>query len=212
MGYNSFTAKHEGGVFATPRDAPDDALGNTGLSGPAEDYREAAETGERMLYTYQPEGVTVAAMVAHLGSSIDGSSGWYAESWARCDDAEFPDSVTRAAGVLIWTDSAGRRVSTSEIVAYHGPRHCDWQHLTFLSLGGGGPEEPSWVAGDRPDLDDYFDEPYRENLPLPKDAVDTGYNLGADHLWLSPDRRRAYVGTPTQVDLWPRTNKPLMCA
>ncbi len=84
--------------------------------------------------------------------------------------------------------------------------------MTFLHLGGDEPSELAYIAGVRPGLDEFFDEPYRENVPLPPDAVDTGYNLGDDHLWLSADRRRAYVGNPSQVDLWPRTNKLLGCA
>lgn len=166
------------------------------------------------MYTYQPEGVTVFALVAHHGVSIDGTRGWYAESVARCNAAEFPDSITRASGLWIWTDPSGRRALTTKIVSSEGPEHCDWQHLTFLHLDDSGEEAPefAYVAGARPDLDDYFDEPYQQGLALPDDAVDTGYHLGDDQLWLSPDGRRAYVGSRSQVDLWPRTNKPLYCA
>lgn len=210
-GYNRFTDKHEGGVFTTPRAALDDGLGNSLIIGPPEDFQKVAETRERVMYTYQPEGVTVVALVAYLGVSIDGTSGWYAESLAWCDPAEFPDSVTRASGLGIWTDSSGRRVLTTEIVSNVGPRHCGWEQLTFLHLGGDGPSDLAYVAGVRPGLDEYFDEPYRQNLPLPPDAVETGYSLGDDQLWLSSDRRRAYVGSPSQVDLWPRTNKLLGC-
>ncbi len=116
-GYSRFTDAHEGGVFDTPRAALDDGLGNALTLGRPEDFQKVAETSERVMYSYQPAGVTVAALVAHLGVSIDGTSGWYPESVAWCDPAEFPDSDTRAAGLQIWTDSSGRRVLTTEILS-----------------------------------------------------------------------------------------------
>jgi hypothetical protein len=211
-GYNDVADKHEGEVFATPRAALDHGLADAGLKAAPEDFQKVAETSDRMMYTHQSEGVIVFALVAHLGVSIDGTAGWYAESAAWCNAAEFSDSITRASGIQIWTDSSGRRALTTEIVSNEGPEHCNWQHLTFLRLDDSREALTlAYVAGARPDLDEYFDEPYRQHLALPDDAVDTGYNLGDDHLWLSPDGRRAYVGSRSQVDLWPRTNKPMYC-
>lgn len=213
-GHNDVADKHAGEVAGTPEAALADHLPNgSAVHGASRDYRKAAEDRERVLYIYAPEGVPVQALVAHLGESMDGHTGWYIESFASCDPAEFPESDTRGAGIQIWTDSAGRRAMTTEIVSSEGPDHCDWQHLTFLHLNDSGEEPPefAYVAGARPDLDDYFDEPYQQGLALPDDAVDTGYHLGDDSLWLSPDGRRAYVGSRSQVDLWPRTNKPLYC-
>lgn len=150
--------------------------------------------------------------MAHRGDSLDGHSGWYVESEARCDAAEFPDSVTRPTGVQIWTDARGVRVLTTEVVSFRGAQHCNWEHMTFLVLGGEGPMGNAFVANADPDLDEYFAEPYQENLPLPADAVDSGYRLGDARLWLSPDGMRAYVGTPQRVALWPRTVQLLACA
>ena len=45
-------------------------------------------------------------------------------------------------GYEVWTDSDGRVVPTRLLEVFHGAEHCDWQDMTFLSLGGwdgGGP-------------------------------------------------------------------------
>lgn len=68
------------------------------------------------------------------------------------------------------------------------------------------------MANADPDLGDFFAEPYDAELALPPDAVDTGYQREGRRLWLSPDKQRAYVGQPDNVELWPRTIKHLGCA
>jgi hypothetical protein len=69
-------------------------------------------------------------------------------------------------------------------------------------------------APDRELLQDYFAEDFQASVKLPPDVIDTGFNRGNEHLWLSTDRERAYVGArgARMVELWPRTTKPLMCA
>ena len=46
---------------------------------------------------------------------------------------------------------------------------------------------------------------------LPADAVDTGYQRDGDHLWLSPDEQRAFVGSRADVEIWPRSIQRLGC-
>lgn len=105
------------------------------------------------------------------------------------------------------SDGDGDRVPTQEVVSYSGPEHCDWQSMTFLETGG-----HTYVRASTPDLRDFFAEPYDPARPLPADAVDTGFERDGRHLWLSPDRLRAYVGDRTSVELWPATTQHLGCA
>ena len=78
--------------------------------------------------------------------------------------------------------------------------------MTFLDLG-----TATYVREPHPDLADHFAERYRAHATLPADAVDTGYQRDGDHLWLSPDEKRAFVGTRSDVEVWPRTTRPLGC-
>ena len=186
--------------------------GATSTSG----YEIAAEDEDRVLYAFEVGGEPKQAVIIRNGPATDGAGGpgWYVESWARCDLSEFPDAVAEANfGLQIWTDDTGERVSTGQIESYPGPEHCDWQNMTFLYLNEDGPDQAFYVR--RPDSEPYlrehFAEPFDSTLPLPADAVDTGYECAGEHLWLSPDEQRAYVGTSEQVELWPRTIKPLRC-
>lgn len=175
-----------------------------GLS--AEEYRLAAHTKTRALFTYMVEGVVKRAVVVRDGPTLTGR-GWHTESWARCDWSEFPADVTAPSGMQIWRDASGRPAPTPRIVSYVGPEHCNWQSMTFLQFG-----KATYVRRPSAELKDFFAERYRADLKLPAGAHDTGYHRGHDHLWTSPDEQRAYVGSRTHVELWPRTVKPLGCA
>ena len=79
--------------------------------------------------------------------------------------------------------------------------------MTFLHLG-----KAEYVRDPLPDLAEYFADPYEEHAELPADAFDTGFERDGKHLWLSPDKQRAYVGSKADVEVWPRTIQPLGCA
>jgi hypothetical protein len=113
-------------------------------------------------------------------------------------------------GLQIWTDHDGRPVWTRLVQSYAGSEHCDWQSMTFLQLGPG--EADIYVRAPTADLAEYFDEPYREHVPLPHDAVPTPYEREGKRLWLSADKTTAYVGSdPADVEAWPREIKPIGC-
>jgi hypothetical protein len=166
-----------------------------------------------VLYTYEVDTLVKEAVIVHRGRNTAGSVGWYVESWAACDPAEFPDSVDAFHGLQIWTDARGRRVPTTAVVSSGGPEHCDWQDMTFLTLGrhlqGDQPSGTTYVGNADPDLSKWFAEPYRRHVNLPGD---TGYHRGDQHLWLAADRKRAYVGDADDVELWPRMTMKLACA
>jgi hypothetical protein len=88
--------------------------------------------------------------------------------------------------------------------------------LYFLTLGrhlqGDQPSGTTYVGNADPDLSKWFAEPYRRHVDLPGDAIDTGYHSGDQHLWLSVDRKRAYVGDRHDVELWPGMTMELACA
>ena len=84
--------------------------------------------------------------------------------------------------------------------------------MRFLTLDG---SDRAYVRQPDPEyLEDYFAEDFRAGVQLPDDAIDTGFNDGNEHLWLSADRSRAYVGSKgaATVELWPRPTQPLACA
>ena len=204
---------HEGEVGATVEKGLAESYSEGYVQGPIGDFVINRDDGERVLLTRTYNGRVIQAVVMRDASSLDGTKGWYAESSARCDWAEFPSSDVPE-GLTVWTDATGSAAPTTKISSSRGPEHCDWQHLTFLSLDGGqfAKSGVSYVGGDQGDLDGYFDEPYVARTALPPDAVATGYQRSGKALWLSPDRKRAYVGTPDSVEIWPRISRTLGCA
>ncbi|HYF71968.1 MAG TPA: hypothetical protein VD864_04050 [Nocardioides sp.] len=177
------------------------------------DLRVAAETEDRVLYVAEVAGRVKAALVVHDGEGTEGAGGdgWYAESWAVCDVVELPADFVAELGYEVWTDADGRVVPTTELSASRGPEHCDWQDMTFLTLGRWD-EGPTFVRDPEPELREYFSEAYQPHTRLPADAVDSGFRRDGDRLWLARDRSRAYVGaTPSDVELWPRMVQQLGC-
>jgi len=194
-------------------DSPDGALETAGhegvLYGPLDGLQVAKKERDRVLYVLAVRGLVKQAVIVHNGPATKGAGGpgWYVESWASCDFAEFPASFTDSIGLQIWTDPAGNPAPTTRIQSYRGPAHCNWQSMTFLSIG-----KTTYVRAPQPDLADYFALPYRENISLPNDAVDTGFQRAGHKLWLSRGKQLAYVGTPSGVESWPRKVRPLLCS
>lgn len=195
-----------GAVTDGPREALEIGFEESGVDGIRSGYRASERDGDRVLYSAEYGGRTRQAVIVHRGRSVDGV-GWYVESWARCDLAELPPSVARAARVRLWEDPEGRPVPTDVIESYPGAAHCDWQRMTFLELG-----RRVYVRAPEPGLGDYFDQPYESDVRLPPDAVSTGYRRGGQRLWLSRDRGLAFVGNRQGVEQWPATTEHLGCA
>ena len=108
----------------------------------------------------------------------------------------------------MWHDAAtGEPVPTTEVEAWRGPEHCDWQSMVFLSLG-----RETYVRNPAPDVEGFVAEQWRPHTELPADAVDTGYEREGERLWVSADRQRVFVGTPDDVELWPRERSGIGCA
>lgn len=208
-GFSDADVYREGATADSPEQALEVARSERIFGGVQEGLRVAKREESRVLYVLEVDGAIKQAVIVRDGPATEGAGGpgWYVESWARCDYAEFPRSFTESLGLQIWTDSAGRPVPTTTIESRKGPEHCDWQSMTFLHL-----DEATYVRNPDPGLDEYFAEPYQEHSDLPPDAINTGFEHDGEHLWLSADEQRAFVGTEDDVEVWPRTIERLACA
>ena len=195
-----------------------EAFGEGQIDGVQEGLREVRRAGSRVLLTFESDGIAVEAVVMRRGPVLpragagpDGVA-WWPESFARCDWADFPESVTAARGMQIWRDASGARVPTTSVMSAAGPAHCGWESMTFLHLGGVRIGD-AYVRDPQPDLSEFFAQPFQAHRTVPADARDTGYSRGGNRLWLAADRAVVYVGaSPSDAEQWPRTVKPLACA
>ena len=208
-GGSSGEAVYGGGATAdSSSQALEVATSEGGFGGVQEGLLVAKVEEDRVLYVVEVQGIKQAVIVRD-GPATEGAGGpgWYVESWAHCDYSELPRPFSDSIGLQIWADTEGRAVPTTTIESWTGPEHCDWQSMTFLHLG-----KAVYVRDPLPDLADYFADPYEEHAVVPADAVDTGFERDGNHLWLSPDKQRAFIGTEGDVEVWPRTIQPLGCA
>jgi len=208
-GFSDADVYGEGATAESPERALSVARSEGGFGGVQEGLRVAKQEDDRVLYVLEVEGVVKQAVIVRDGPATEGAggAGWYVESWAHCDYSELPRSFNASLGLQIWTDSSGRPVPTTTIESWKGSEHCDWQSMTFLYL-----DKAVYVRDPQPDLTDFFAEPYNEHAELPTTAVGTGFQRDGEHLWLSLDEQRAFVGTEGDVEVWPRTIRPLACA
>lgn len=172
---------------------------------------------DRVLFTYVAAGRVLQAVVMRhgrvapgRGAGADGIA-WYVESSARCDVVEYPDGLAESRGAEVWTDATGRRISSQVVSSSTSDdASCLRAGTRILELGQGDDDRRYLAHGEA--YPDVVDEPYREDVPLPSDAVDSGYRHGDERLWVSADSRRAYVGTTDRVDVWPRLADGFGCA
>lgn len=73
--------------------------------------------------------------------------------------------------------------------------------MTFLRLG-----DVDFVRDPIADVREFLTGTYRQHATLPADVVDTGFERDGEHLWRAADNTRAYVGTRTDVEVWPRVD------
>ncbi|WP_353945829.1 hypothetical protein ABII15_32395 [Streptomyces sp. HUAS MG91] len=179
---------------------------------PDRGYRVEARTGHRVLYSYDVAGRTRAAVIV-----AEDRRGWFAETYAGCDPSEFRARERDRLSILMWQDTRGRAVSTAKAVGWMGAEHCDWQSVEFVTLDRG--DDGQWRGrqylrdpeGVLADLDG-LSSTYAKDVPLPADAVDTGYRRAGRELWLARDRSHAYVrDADGAVERWPGRKEPVGC-
>jgi hypothetical protein len=205
------------GVRSDPREALGNFQEEAGyVDLPRDGFVVERVEGDRVLFSYDVgERTKIAYITADGIRDYDDDVGWGVESWASCDPAEFPTSVTEDLGLRVWRDQGGDPVPVSTITHYPGPEHCDWQDITFLSLGDG---RTQYLGGEGTEEfvgHDLLTTTYDGDAALPDDATDTGYEYDDWHLWLAADRRAAYVvgvDDQSQVERWPAPKDEIACA
>jgi hypothetical protein len=172
---------------------------------PRSGYRVERRETDRVLYSYDVEGRTKVAVV--VAKDQKDRPGWGPETSASCDPSELPADWTASHGFEIWTDRAGERVPTTEVSSGAGDDHCGWQKVHFLDLGEGRyGRDPEGLLG--PGL---LTAPYDGSVTMPVNARDTGYRYEGRELWLTGDRRTAYLRTPDGVEAWPLLKEHVAC-
>jgi hypothetical protein len=185
----------------------------SGITMPSDGYVIERDDGDRVLFSYDVDRATKFAAIAADGMRGEGETGWGVEAWASCDPAEFPPAVTDELGIAVWVDSDGERVPVSTVTNYPGPEHCDWQDITFLTMGEFNIGE-QYLRDSDGELAAQLATTFDGEANLPRDAVDTGFEHGDWHLWLAPDKSAAYVASiedPSQVERWPAAREWVGC-
>lgn len=218
--YNGGGADYDSGL-ASVQGNPAEALENflekegLGIQLPVEGYRVERQDGGRVLFSYDvSERTKIAFIVADSVRDYSHDQGWGVESWAQCDPAELPATVTEALGIQVWQDESGARVPVTDIRSFQGAEHCDWQDITFLEVG---PEQQAdeYVRDTHGEFADLLHTAYDASAILPDDATDTGYHRDGRQLWLSARHDAAFLvslANPDDVERWPSAKPPIYCA
>ena len=178
----------------------------SGVTMPDEGYVVERDDGDRVLFSYDVDGETKVAAIAADGMRGDGRTGWGVEVHASCDPSELPARVTEALGVGVWAED-GRRVPVTTVRSGQGAEHCDWQDITFLSLGE-PPDETQFARDTEGELIAGYDAGSR----VPAGATDTGFEREGRRLWTTDDA--AYLVStddPDDVERWPVATEPIYC-
>lgn len=198
--------------------SPEAALGafvKGSMAMPRDGFVVEAVEGERVLYSYDVDERTVAAVVV-AGDRTDweGDQGWAVAAWATCDLAEFPDGAVEGAWQQVWQDASGSRLPTSTVMSYRGAEHCDWQEIVFLALGEEA-DGVTYVRDAAGELDRWLQGTFSSDAVLPARATNTGYRRDGRELWVVPSREAAFLVSltdATDVERWPAEETPIGCA
>ncbi|MER6960008.1 hypothetical protein [Streptomyces sp. NPDC000618] len=176
---------------------------------PHSGFRVEREESDRVLYSYDVGGRTKVAVV--VAKDQKDRPGWGPETHASCDPAELPASVTDSGDQEIWTDRDGKRIPTTTLSSYAGAEHCDWERAHFLGMGRSKDHRQYVRDPDGVLPSELLTAPYDGDVTMPADARDTGYRFGDRQLWLTDDRRTAYVRTSDGVEAWPLAKDTVAC-
>ena len=123
-----------------------------------------------------------------------------------CESKE-PRSVVR-----LWTldDETAARETGMPFVYHHEEPvggHCSsWAGATFLNVDAG--RAGAWIAQfirdpERAVVAAQGMQPFAIGVPLPVDAVWTGWRDSDREFWLVPDKSAAYIGSGDRWERWP---------
>lgn len=196
---------HEGS--SSPEGALHEEVEMTPWLWPQSGWRQEAARDGRVLFSYDVEAKTKAAVVVTLDE--DGATyadDWVAEAIAWCDVSEYPEDLPAAGAPQVWTDRTGRRVPTTTVQSFPGPEHCNWQTVTFLEVG-----DREFLRDPDGELADFVEQPgYAPDVPLPVGATDTGWVREGARLWLTS--AAAYVDVGGRTERWSETTQDIGCA
>lgn len=184
---------------------------------PMRGYVLAGHGPDWAVYVYPVASRIRAAVLIEEDPNHGG--GWSAADYRTCDPSEY-DAADLPAELHVWLDAEGRPVPTWRVRDFAGPSHCDWQSVTFLSVGvqpGGDDGRRQYLR----DPDGIFAAPdapgrllasFEAGVELPIDAAETGWHRGPLAIWTVPGDAAVYVtGGPDGTERWPRAGEQIGC-
>ncbi|MGQ0844386.1 MAG: hypothetical protein ACT4QF_09645 [Sporichthyaceae bacterium] len=161
------------------------------------DWTEQRLTTSTYRYT-----ASVAGRVRAAVDVVRSGAQWTWEASAFCDQAELPESTDASAGVVVWTNAQGARVSTRAVHSWQFDRHrqqCFGERVRIVAVDG-----VEYVSDPLHSFQGTAHGSYRDAAPLPADAVDTGLRSDGAALWRGKDRNSVYLVEPTNTRRLPR--------
>ncbi len=175
---------------------------------PLRGYEQTHQAGHWAQFVHAVGGRTKAVVVLRdAGPAIDPGI-WSLAALRACDPAEFaPGSGFTGALLAVWLDADGNRVPTTTILEMQGPRHCDWQSATFLTVDG-----VTYLRDPQGVLAGEVVVPFESDVKLPATARSTGYREGGRTIWRNGDPRSIYVVRADRTERWPQAADQIGCA
>jgi hypothetical protein len=190
----------------TPQSALDAFLG-TGMwaSFPAGGFEDAFVVGQWARHVYVVEGRVRALAISTSAETVEHADGsWAVAAIRACDPSEFDPDDGLTFDVLLWRDATGKLARTDLIRAIRGPAHCGYESSTWLRF-----EEHQYFRDPNGVMAGQSVVPFHPDVPMPSDAVDTGFHTDAWHLFTVPDGDALYVRTTDgAVERWGRSRDP----
>jgi len=182
---------------------------------PRDGYRLERDDGDRVLLVWEVGGRTKAAFVLN-DDVLDYKRhrGWGVQSFAQCDPAEFPESVTDKLGIGVWRDAEGHRVPITRIESFPGQGYCHYDGIAFLRVGPDGSDATVALRDTEGRLAGVLRGRYDGAAQLPADAVASGYRWDGKEAWLVPSKDAVYLvdlDDPTRVERWPALKRGVAC-
>ncbi len=190
------TRVHAGGQ--TPEKALAAAVGGLSAEFPRLPYAQQRLSGDRVLFTYAVGGKVKIAITVGPNPS---EKGYVWLQSAECDPAELPPSADAFHHVEVWSDAAGKRVSTNVVFGQPTfPGRPDCAGVSFLFLGRGD----RYVRDPHKTFTGEMHGRYDAADALPDDAVDTGFRRAGAVLWRADDRTAVYLVRADRTERLPR--------
>ncbi len=198
----------------------DPAMPPSGSARPASTARGALGDGSVPTLNYAERRVdtdTVMFTASHHGkvrvaiSVVRSNAQWTWDTLAACDQAELPAASDSTSPAIVWTDSAGKRVSTRTVRTERLNRsvqECYGEHVSMVVLDG-----RRYVSDPLGAYTGTTYGKYRDGATLPPGATDSGLRFGKDALWRTTGTDYVYLvdGTNTRRLPLEKSDPPGVC-